>query len=141
LGYQECILWKRIVGDSEGMIQEDTYAVYAARNSFVWLPAIFVVKYQQIQVPHLVHRSPCEFGKETSAWALDLIYTSCTDNVDATFIQKPQRWNIKLIRDFMIFIGPMPGLYFLFLAGATLTYLPLVEVVKRILMRRWLGVE
>jgi P-type Mg2+ transporter len=64
-----------------------------------------------------------------------------TDNVDATFIQKPQRWNIKLIRDFMIFIGPMPGLYFLFLAGATLTYLLLVEVVKRILMRRWLGAE
>lgn len=39
----------------------------------MWLPAIFVVKYQQIQVPHLVHRSPCEFGKETSAWALDLV--------------------------------------------------------------------
>jgi Mg2+-importing ATPase len=146
-----------------------------------------------------------------------------TDNVDATFIQKPQRWDIKLIRDFMIFIGPissifdfltflvmlaifhaaeplfhtgwfveslatqtlvlfvirtsgnpfrsrpslpltitvimivalglilpftplavplkfvpLPGMYFLFLAGATLTYLLLVEVVKRILMRRWL---
>jgi len=149
-----------------------------------------------------------------------------TDNVDATFIQKPQRWNIKLIRDFMIIIGPissifdfltffvmlaifhaaeplfhtgwfveslatqtlvlfvirtsgnpfrsrpslpltitvltivalglilpftplavplkfvpLPGLYFLFLAGAILVYLLLVEVVKRILMRRWLGAE
>jgi P-type Mg2+ transporter len=149
-----------------------------------------------------------------------------TDNVDATFIQKPQRWNIKLIRDFMIFIGPissvfdfltffvmlaifhaaeplfhtgwfveslatqtlvlfvirtsgnpfrsrpslpltitvltivalglillftplavplkfvpLPGLYFLFLAGAMLTYLLLVEVVKRNLMRQWLSAE
>ncbi|HET8851010.1 MAG TPA: HAD-IC family P-type ATPase [Ktedonobacteraceae bacterium] len=147
-----------------------------------------------------------------------------TDNVDATFIQKPQHWNIKLIRDFMVFIGPissifdfltflvmlavfhaaeplfhtgwfveslatqtlvlfiirtsgnplrsrpslpltitvltvvafglilpftplagplrfvpLPGPYFLFLAGAVLIYLLLVEVVKRLLMRRWLG--
>lgn len=144
-----------------------------------------------------------------------------TDNVDAAYIQKPQRWNIKLIRDFMVFIGPvssifdfltffvmlavfhasaelfhtgwfveslatqtlvlfvirtagnpfrsrpskpltitvivvvlfglilpytplagplkfvpLPGLYYLFLAGATLAYLLLVEVVKRRLMRR-----
>jgi Mg2+-importing ATPase len=144
-----------------------------------------------------------------------------TDNVDATFIQKPQRWNIKLIRDFMVFIGPvssifdfltffvllavfhaseelfhtgwfveslatqtlvlfvirtvgnplrsrpskpltitvilvvlfglilpytplagplkfvpLPGLYFLFLAGMIITYLILVEIVKRWLMRR-----
>ncbi len=147
-----------------------------------------------------------------------------TDNVDASYIHKPQRWNIKLIRDFMIFIGPissifdfltffvmlavfqasealfhtgwfveslatqtlvlfvirtvgnplrsrpskpltisviavvifgliipytplagplkfvpLPGLYYLFLAGATLAYLLLVEVVKRRLMGRWLG--
>ena len=34
-----------------------------------------------------------------------------TDNVDATFIQKPQRWNIKLIRDFMIFIGPISSIF------------------------------
>ena len=144
-----------------------------------------------------------------------------TDNVDAAYIQKPQRWDIKLIRDFMVFIGPvssifdfltffvmlavfhasaelfhtgwfveslatqtlvlfvirtagnpfrsrpskpltitvivvvlfglilpytplagplkfvpLPGLYYLFLAGATLAYLLLVEVVKRRLMRR-----
>ncbi len=147
-----------------------------------------------------------------------------TDNVDATFIQKPQHWNIKLIRDFMVVIGPissifdfltflvmltvfhaaeplfhtgwfveslatqtlvlfiigtsgnplrsrpslpltitvltivafglilpftplagplrfvpLPGLYFLFLSAAVLIYLLLVEVVKRLLMRRWLG--
>ena len=144
-----------------------------------------------------------------------------TDNVDPSFIQKPQRWNIGLIRDFMVFIGPissiydfltffmllwvfqasaplfhtgwfveslatqtlvlfiirtasnplrsrpslplalttltvvalgiilpytplavdlgftpLPGLYFLFLAGMTITYLLLVELVKRRLMRR-----
>jgi Mg2+-importing ATPase len=34
---------------------------------------------------------------------------------------------------------PLPGTYFLFLAGATLTYLLLVEVVKRRLMRRLLA--
>jgi Mg2+-importing ATPase len=144
-----------------------------------------------------------------------------TDNVDPSFIQKPQHWNIALIRNFMIFIGPissiydfltffvllavfhateplfhtgwfveslatqtlvlfiirtasnpfrsrpslpltittltmvalgiilpytplshalgftpLPGLYFLFLAGMTMTYLLLVEQVKRRLMRR-----
>jgi P-type Mg2+ transporter len=31
---------------------------------------------------------------------------------------------------------PLPGLYFLFLAGMSITYLLLVEVVKRWLMRR-----
>ena len=34
-----------------------------------------------------------------------------TDAVDDTFIQKPQRWNIKLIRDFMIYIGPLSSIY------------------------------
>jgi Mg2+-importing ATPase len=144
-----------------------------------------------------------------------------TDNVDPSYIIKPHRWDIRLIRDFMIYIGPissiydfltffmmlwvfhasetlfhtgwfveslatqtlvlfiirtagnplhsrpsrplaittilvvcvgiilpftplagplgftpLPGLYFLFLAGMTITYLLLVEVVKRRLMRR-----
>lgn len=31
---------------------------------------------------------------------------------------------------------PLPGLYFLFLAGMTITYLLLVELVKRRLMAR-----
>src|SRR5947208_15634711 len=30
-----------------------------------------------------------------------------TDNVDPSFIRKPRHWNIKLIRDFMIYIGPI----------------------------------
>ena len=34
-----------------------------------------------------------------------------TDQVDDTFIRKPQRWNIKLIRDFMIYIGPLSSIY------------------------------
>jgi Mg2+-importing ATPase len=34
-----------------------------------------------------------------------------TDEVDETFIHKPQRWNIKLIRDFMIYIGPLSSIY------------------------------
>jgi Mg2+-importing ATPase len=34
-----------------------------------------------------------------------------TDNVDATFIEKPHRWNIGLIRDFMIYIGPISSIF------------------------------
>src|SRR5690349_22536600 len=34
-----------------------------------------------------------------------------TDEVDETFLRKPQRWNIKLIRDFMIYIGPLSSIY------------------------------
>ena len=34
-----------------------------------------------------------------------------TDNVDQTYIRKPRRWNIKLIRDFMIYIGPISSMY------------------------------
>jgi P-type Mg2+ transporter len=145
-----------------------------------------------------------------------------TDNVDASYVRKPQQWDIKLIRNFMIFIGPvssifdfltffimlrvfhagqvlfhtgwfveslatqtlvlfsirtagnplrsrpslpltlttllivvvglvlpysplagplgftpLPALYFLFLAGMTVSYLLLVELVKRRLMRRF----
>ena len=30
-----------------------------------------------------------------------------TNNVDATFVRKPQHWDIKLIRDFMLYIGPI----------------------------------
>lgn len=34
-----------------------------------------------------------------------------TDRVDQTFIQKPQRWNVKMIRDFMLYIGPLSSIY------------------------------
>jgi Mg2+-importing ATPase len=34
-----------------------------------------------------------------------------TDNVDETYLQKPQHWNINLIRDFMVFIGPISSLF------------------------------
>ena len=34
-----------------------------------------------------------------------------TDHVDSTYIIKPRRWDIKLIRDFMIYIGPISSIY------------------------------
>ena len=34
-----------------------------------------------------------------------------TDNVDRTYIHKPHRWNIKMIRNFMIYIGPISSVY------------------------------
>jgi Mg2+-importing ATPase len=34
-----------------------------------------------------------------------------TDTVDAAYVQKPQRWNIGLIRNFMLLIGPVSSLY------------------------------
>ncbi len=34
-----------------------------------------------------------------------------TDHVDRTFIHKPQRWNVGMIRDFMIYIGPISSVY------------------------------
>jgi len=34
-----------------------------------------------------------------------------TDNVDETYLQKPQHWDIRLIRNFMVFIGPISSLF------------------------------
>jgi P-type Mg2+ transporter len=34
-----------------------------------------------------------------------------TDNVDEAYVRKPQRWDISLIRNFMIFIGPISSVY------------------------------
>jgi Mg2+-importing ATPase len=34
-----------------------------------------------------------------------------TDKVDATFVRKPHKWDISLIRDFMIYIGPISSIY------------------------------
>ncbi len=34
-----------------------------------------------------------------------------TDHVDASYIIKPHRWDIKLIRDFMIYIGPISSIF------------------------------
>lgn len=34
-----------------------------------------------------------------------------TDTVDETFIQKPHKWDISLIRNFMIYIGPISSIY------------------------------
>jgi Mg2+-importing ATPase len=34
-----------------------------------------------------------------------------TDHVDSSYIVKPKHWDIKLIRDFMIFIGPVSSIF------------------------------
>jgi Mg2+-importing ATPase len=34
-----------------------------------------------------------------------------TDNVDDEYLRKPQHWDISLIRDFMVFIGPISSLF------------------------------
>jgi Mg2+-importing ATPase len=34
-----------------------------------------------------------------------------TDNVDASYVRAPQHWDIKLIRNFMLFIGPISSIY------------------------------
>jgi len=34
-----------------------------------------------------------------------------TDNVDEAYVRKPQHWDIGLIRNFMIFIGPISSVY------------------------------
>ena len=34
-----------------------------------------------------------------------------SDNVDNSYIRSPQRWDIRLIRNFMIFIGPISSIY------------------------------
>jgi P-type Mg2+ transporter len=34
-----------------------------------------------------------------------------TDNVDKAYVRKPQHWDISLIRNFMVFIGPISSLY------------------------------
>jgi Mg2+-importing ATPase len=34
-----------------------------------------------------------------------------TDNVDEAYLEKPQRWDIRLIRNFMVFIGPISSIF------------------------------
>lgn len=34
-----------------------------------------------------------------------------TDHVDSTYIRQPRRWDMKLIRDFMLLIGPISSIY------------------------------
>ena len=34
-----------------------------------------------------------------------------TDNVDEEYLRGPQRWDVRLIRNFMIFVGPISSLY------------------------------
>jgi P-type Mg2+ transporter len=34
-----------------------------------------------------------------------------TDNVDASYLRGPQRWDMRLVRNFMIFVGPISSIY------------------------------
>jgi Mg2+-importing ATPase len=34
-----------------------------------------------------------------------------SDNVDPEYVERPQRWNMQVIRDFMIFIGPISSIF------------------------------
>jgi magnesium-transporting ATPase (P-type) len=43
-----------------------------------------------------------------------------TDNVDASFIQKPRKWEISFVRDFMVSIGSISSLYDFVTFGALL---------------------
>lgn len=43
-----------------------------------------------------------------------------TDNVDPQFIARPRRWDISIIRDFMVFIGPISSIYDFLTFGALL---------------------
>lgn len=45
-----------------------------------------------------------------------------TDNVDSSFIHKPRRWNIGLIRQFMLYIGPISSIYDFLTFYALLVY-------------------
>jgi Mg2+-importing ATPase len=43
-----------------------------------------------------------------------------TDNVDRTYVRKPQRWDIRVIRDFMLFVGPISSVFDFLTFGALL---------------------
>jgi P-type Mg2+ transporter len=34
-----------------------------------------------------------------------------TDNVDEAYLRRPQRWDMRVVRDFMVFIGPISSLF------------------------------
>jgi Mg2+-importing ATPase len=34
-----------------------------------------------------------------------------SDNVDASYVQRPQRWDMRVVRDFMIYIGPISSIF------------------------------
>ena len=34
-----------------------------------------------------------------------------TDNVDESYLRRPQRWDMRVIRDFMLFVGPISSLF------------------------------
>src|SRR6185369_644776 len=52
-----------------------------------------------------------------------------TDNVDPEVIRKPQRWDIRTIRNFMLIIGPISSLYDFLTFFVLLRFFHAVEVL------------
>ena len=48
-----------------------------------------------------------------------------TDNVDDAYLRRPQRWDMRVIRDFMLFIGPISSIF------DFLTFYVLLRVLSR----------
>ena len=48
-----------------------------------------------------------------------------SDNVDDAYLRRPQRWDMRVIRDFMLFIGPISSIF------DFLTFYVLLRVLSR----------
>ena len=48
-----------------------------------------------------------------------------SDNVDDSYLRRPQRWDMRVIRDFMLFIGPISSIF------DFLTFYVLLHVLPR----------
>jgi P-type Mg2+ transporter len=70
--------------------------MFSMAGAYVFLPFLPMLP-SQILLNNLLY--------DTSQMAIP------TDNVDPSFIKKPQHWDISLIRRFMIFIGPISSIF------------------------------
>jgi len=70
--------------------------MFSMAGAYVFLPFLPMLP-SQILLNNLLY--------DTSQMAIP------SDNVDPSFIKKPQHWNISLIRNFMIFIGPLSSIF------------------------------
>ena len=51
------------------------------------------------------------------------------DTVDPEYVQRPQRWNVRLVRDFMLFIGPISSVFDFLTFFVLLRYFQATEVL------------
>ena len=70
--------------------------MFSMAGAYVFLPFLPMLP-SQILLNNLLY--------DTSQMAIP------SDNVDASFMKKPQHWNISLIRNFMIVIGPLSSIF------------------------------